>query len=734
MKIIASVFVFVLAFALHAQNRIGIVIDNTGIPIDQAMIRSSNGDCHEHTTSLGYFRASLKNGDTLFISKEGFSSEEFVCQNSTDTLRITLQENMQSLNEIRVSGARSSNEQLANLQLGATPVRNSQEALTLVPGLFVAQHAGGGKAEQLFLRGFDLDHGTDLQVDVNGTPVNAVSHAHGQGYTDLHFAIPGLIEEVSFDKGPYRLDKGNFNTSGWVDFQLKSNLDQNFISTDVGSFNSLGFSGATQVLFSEKQSAYIAGSWNATDGYFEANQNFQRANVYGSYQGKINESLIIKANGTYFKSQWDASGQIPNRLVRNGAISRFGAVDAAEGGFVNRTGGQFQLKKYFNNQSTLNINSYAYKSGFELYSNFTFFLMDSINGDQIRQKETRLTSGTKIDFERRWKTSFGKIQLISGAGFRNDQIKESELSHTKNRTETLERIQFGNINETNYFGYLGGRFERNKWKLYSGLRLERVDQQYEDLLDPNYQQLNRSQIALLPKIQIDFKASKNVRLFAKSGMGVHSNDARSMLNDDFSTVLPRAYSADLGGELKPSQSLILSGSYWFMRSEQELVYVGDAGIVENNGRSVRHGIDAGISWQPTKKILIQSNATYTHARSEEDGSHIPLGAPFTLAASARYQITNRLQATWYLQHLADRPADELWENTADGYILNHLKIAYNHERWILALQVNNIFNVDWNETQFLTESQLKSETESVEEIHFTPGAPINMKVSFSFLF
>ena len=146
--------------------------------------------------------------------------------------------------------------------------------------------------------------------------------------------------------------------------------------------------------------------------------------------------------------------------------------------------------------------------------------------------------------------------------------------------------------------------------------------------------------------------------------------------------------------------MVLSANYWFMRSDQELVYVGDAGIVEDNGRSIRHGFDAGISWQPTSKLLFQANATYTHARSEDDGTYIPLEAPFTLAASARYKITNRLHATWFFQHLADRPADELWEHTAEGYVLNHLNISYNHKRWILAVQVNNIFNVAWNETQF----------------------------------
>ncbi|MFK7786293.1 MAG: TonB-dependent receptor, partial [Crocinitomicaceae bacterium] len=570
--------------------------------------------------------------------------------------------------------------------------------------------------------------------DVNGAPVNAVSHAHGQGYTDLHFAIPGLIEKVAFDKGPYRLDKGNFNTSGWVDFQLKSKLKDNFIRTDIGSFNSFGITGASQLMSNNKGSVYVAGAFNTTDGYFEANQHFSRANIYGSYQGRINESLVLKINGTYFNSQWDASGQIPDRLVRDGSITRFGAVDPTEGGFVNRLGSQVQLKKLFSNQSSLSINSYAYQSGFELYSNFTFFLEDSINGDQIRQKENRLTSGTKIDYERRWKTSFGKVQLLSGAGFRNDLVKESELSHSKNRTETLERIQFGNINETNYFGYIGGRIETEKWQLYSGVRYEQIDQQYEDLLDSNYQVMSRTQTALLPKLQIDYMATENLHLFMKSGMGMHSNDARSMLDDDFSPTLPRAYSADIGTEWRPTKSLLLSGSYWLMRSEQELVYVGDAGIVENNGRSVRHGVDAGISWRPSRKLSLQGNATYTHARSEDDGSYIPLGAPFTLAASLRYQVFNRLEATIYLQHLADRPADELWEHTAAGYTLNHLNISYNHERWVLALQVNNLFNVDWNETQFLTESRLQGESESVEEIHFTPGAPINAKVSFSYLF
>lgn len=720
----------------HAQQIQGFVFSEERRALEGVTVQSRNGTCHAHTDATGLFTIDGSAGDTLLFTKEGFAATSSILGEQLDTLRIVLYASIQDVREVTVKGTGMSLQEVANLQLSSVPVRNSQEALTLVPGLFVAQHAGGGKAEQLFLRGFDLDHGTDIQVDVNGVPVNAVSHAHGQGYTDLHFMLPSLIDKVAFEKGPYRLDKGNFNTSGWVDFNLQKRLARNELSASYGSFNNIELNGAVQVLNTQNHSAYIAGALNTNDGYFESKQNFKRGNLYAQYTGKIDNSTILGVNLVLFNSEWTASGQIPDRLVREGAISRFGSVDNTEGGQVQRQQVQVNYTKFFKDRSSLKINTYATRSEFELYSNFTFFLEDSIDGDQIRQKEERLTTGLKADYKKDW--NLGKrltTSLLAGIGFRNDAVQDLELSHTKNRSTTLEQLQLGDVNETNYFGYIGGILSYKRWDFYGGLRYEQITHAYEDHLATSYSKQSSTKMAVLPKLRLAYNALENLKFYAMSGIGMHSNDSRTVLEPSTGNTLPRAYSVDAGFEYKPTPGLLINLGFWHMRSEQELVYVGDAGIVENNGRSKRIGVDLGLTWQPIRSVVFNANVNYTHARTDDaEELYIPLSAPLTASISARYRFKEYFVATWYVQYLADRPADERNEVIAEGYVLNHIQLSYERPRWAVQLQVNNLFNVQWNEAQFLTESRLVNESESVSEIHYTPGAPLNAKLSVRLFF
>ncbi len=208
---------------------------------------------------------------------------------------------------------------LSDLDIHLRPINNSQEVLRMVPGLFIGQHAGGGKAEQIFIRGFDVDHGTDINLTVDGLPVNMVSHAHGQGYADLHWVIPELIEKVNFNKGPYFADKGNFTTAGYVSFKTKDYVENNFIKLEGGQFNT--FRGITGInLIKPKgdrrdQSLYFAGEGSFTKGFFESPQNFNRLNGTLKYHGSVSTRSVLTSTITAFKSKWNASGQIPERAV-----------------------------------------------------------------------------------------------------------------------------------------------------------------------------------------------------------------------------------------------------------------------------------------------------------------------------------------------------------------------------------------------------------------------------------
>jgi len=277
---------------------------------------------------------------------------------------------------------------ISRLDLKVTPVNSSQEVLRKVPGLFIGQHAGGGKAEQIFLRGFDVDHGTDVSISVDGMPVNMVSHAHGQGYSDLHFVIPETINKIDFGKGGYYAQEGDFNTAGYVNFETKDYLKESSISASAGQFNTLRTVGLFDLLENTKnQNAYVALEYIATDGPFESPQNFNRLNLFGKYVMYSPENDKLTLTASHFTSRWDASGQIPQREVDNGNMTRFGAIDDTEGGETERTNFNVTFDNYISDDTKLSANAFYSHYAFELYSNFTFFLEDPVNGDQIKQKE-----------------------------------------------------------------------------------------------------------------------------------------------------------------------------------------------------------------------------------------------------------------------------------------------------------------------------------------------------------
>lgn len=280
------------------------------------------------------------------------------------------------------------------------PINTSQDVLKIVPGLFIAQHAGGGKAEQIFLRGFDIDHGTDIELNVDGMPVNMVSHAHGQGYSDLHFVIPETIEQVDFDKGPYYAKQGNFNTAGYANFYQRR-LSESMFKIEGGQFGTFRTVGLFNLLKAQKAedpSLYLATEFFRTDGYFESPQYFNRFNSLLKYHQKLNDTQTLELSFSGFTSSWDASGQIPQRAVDNGTITRFGAIDDTEGGETSRINLNSKLTTELSNGGYFENQVYFSQYNFNLVSNFTFFLNDPVNGDQITQSENRQIFGSKNSY------------------------------------------------------------------------------------------------------------------------------------------------------------------------------------------------------------------------------------------------------------------------------------------------------------------------------------------------
>ena len=727
-------FVFsIFTIASYSQLYKGTVRDSIGNPIENAYIINISSKAHAHTNEFGVFQIdkTTKN-DELLVSALGFKKLNYSVNESDST--IIMEEDIYKLEQVVIQPKLSAMNVISKMDLSTNPVNSSQEILRKVPGLFIGQHAGGGKAEQLFLRGFDIDHGTDIAVSVDGMPVNMVSHAHGQGYADLHFVIPETVDKIDFGKGTYYANKGDFATAGYVGFQTKEKFDASSINVEVGQFNTLRTVGIFNLLEKNRtQNAFIATEYILTDGPFESPQNFKRINLFGKYTGVFADNSKFSVQVSRFSSKWNASGQIPQRLVDNGTISRFGAVDNTEGGNTSRTNVNFSIVKPISENTFLKANSFYSYYDFELYSNFTLFLNDPINGDQIRQKEKRNIFGFNAELS----TKQTNASYQFGIGFRTDATNDTELSHTKGRYTTLENIKLGDINQSNMFSFVNAEFQFGKLKINPAVRIDYFKFNYEDKLAQTFQSQTEDKVKVSPKLNFIYTQNNNFQLYLKSGLGFHSNDTRVVIEQSGKKILPTAIGSDLGTIFKPFPKMVITAALWYLYLEQEFVYVGDAGIVEPSGKSRRLGTDLGLRYQLNKWLFFDTDLNYTYARSIEEPSgqnYIPLAPDFT--ATGGFSVTNlkHFSGGFHYRYLKSRPANEDNSITAKGYMVSDVNINYEIKNFVFGISVDNIFNTKWNETQFATESRLQNESQPVTEIHFTPGTPLFIKSKIVYTF
>lgn len=616
--------------------------------------------------------------------------------------------------------------EIAKVDLKINPVNSSQEVLRSVPGLFIAQHAGGGKAEQMFLRGFDLDHGTDINISVDGMPVNMVSHAHGQGYADLHFLQPETIESIDFDKGPYNVTKGDLATAGYVAFKTKDRMDNN-VSLEIGQFNTQRLRASYSFLNNTKQSFYVSSAFLKSDGYFKSSQNFKRFNLMGKYT-YWSEDSRFSVMLSHFNSTWNASGQIPQRAVDEGLITRFGALDDTEGGNTDRTNLNLTHIKTLNNGATISSNAWLSYYRFNLYSNFTFFLKDSINGDQINQRESRLLGGTNSEYSQSFDWGKTDWQVKGGIGFRYDQVNDLALYHTVSR-QRIGTFALGDVNESSLYGYVSANIEWGKWMFNPAVRVDYFTFDYVDRTLSEYQDPKVNRAIVSPKLNLIYRLNPKLQFLLKTGKGFHSNDARVVVAENGKSTLPAAYGADFGVLWKPLPSIMLNATGWYLWMQQEFVYVGDDAVVEPSGKSRRYGLDLGLRWDFFNKWYFQADYTYSHARSIEDPdgeNYIPLAPIHTFVTGLNYQWKG-ITASLRCRYLGDRPANEDYSITAEGYFVADLNASYTYKRFTFGAMIENLFNTKWNEAQFATETRLQEEPDPISELHFTPGAPFNAR-------
>lgn len=722
--------------------------DLTGEALIGAMVAVQDQQIHGHSNETGsfYIRELAPGAYTLQVTLLGFEPQTIttnVTAGAATPLSIFLVPKSLNLSEVVVNDQRDLAKTMtliSKIDLDLRPTKSSQDILRMVPGLFIAQHAGGGKAEQIYLRGFDSDHGTDIRVSVDGMPVNMVSHAHGQGYADLHFLIPETIQNVDFNKGPYYTRQGDFCTAGYVDFNTRNALDHSMVKLEAGRFDLyravalVDLSGRNN----SNQHAYIASDLIFSNGPFESPQNFSRINLMGKYNGQVGRDQVLTMSLSTFTSKWDASGQIPDRAVKQGLIKRFGALDDTEGGATSRSNLNVQLVKSFSNGDYLKNQLYYVRNNFQLFSNFTFFLHDPVNGDEIQQVEHRDIFGYKVayNFDREVGTTSFRTEV--GLNIRYDKTKDTELSRTKKRNTFLGYAALGDIDELNAGLYADEIWKiSNRFTINAGLRFDQFGFGYVNQLDSLYNHQVAYASVASPKLNFYYNPSPAVQIYLKSGIGFHSNDARVVVPQDGRQILPRAFGVDLGTFLKPTPRLLLNLAVWGLDLEQEFVYVGDEAVVEPSGKTRRYGADFSARYQLVDWLFLDADLNYTVPRSKdnpEGENYIPLAPTFSSIGGLTTKFKQGLNGSIRYRAIGDRPANENNTVTALGYIVLDGGVTFTQRKYELGLSFENLLNVDWNEAQFDTESRLFNEPAPVSELHYTPGTPFFLKGSVAFFF
>jgi hypothetical protein len=751
-----------LAPAASAQNTAalrGTVADSlSGLPVAGVSVGLQGQPGGTTTDALGNFRLSgLASGTyQLRVGALGYRTQTVpvtLATGETRSLQLRTAATSLNLSEVTVSQPRDPNQSLAaisHIDQTLRPVNSAQDLLRLVPGLFIAQHAGGGKAEQIFLRGFDCDHGTDFAVSIDGLPVNMVSHAHGQGYADFHFVIPETVEQLKVYKGPYTARFGDFATAGAGEFSTKTRLDRSQVKLELGQFDTrralvmLDLLGQNHHLFSKRpESAYVAAEYNFTNAYFDQPQHFKRFNGLAKYTGQLSERTSLTLLGSHFASRWDASGQVPERAVRDGSISRYGSIDPSEGGNTSRTNASVVLTSALSHDAVLRQQAYYSKYDFSLFSNFTFFLRDPLNGDEIEQTDDRHLFGYTATYDRDDQLGARQLHSTLGVGTRNDF---SHLGlYTAAQRQVLGTTTAGKLYERNINAYLDETLNlTDRLTVNAAVRADfftfdfRGQLAGEDnggVLEPLRGRVSHARVS--PKLNLYYQLTPAVQLFARSGFGFHSNDARGGIRDANANVLPRALGSEIGSTFKPLPALVVNAALWSLHLQDELVYVGDEAVVESTGPTQRYGLDVSLRYQLSRRLFIDGDFNYNHGRQLDapaEANYIPLAPTFTSTGGLTYKAPRGLSGSLRYRHIDSRPANDDGSITARGYFLFDAVLSYTTSRFQIGATAENLLNVEWNQAQFATETRLRNETAPVDELHFTPGTPFYAKLNASIFF
>jgi hypothetical protein len=622
-------------------------------------------------------------------------------------------------------------------QLEQRPTSRPAELLEFVPGLIATQHSGEGKANQYFLRGFNLDHGTDFAVIVDGLPVNLRSHGHGQGYTDLNFLIPELVETLSYRKGPLYAEVGDFATAGSADFRYRQRLPSPLLEATVGEF------GYYRALAAGSQEAgggtlLAAGAVTQYEGPWQVDQDLRKLNGLLKYS-RGGERSGWSLTGMAYDGEWTATNQVPQRAVEAGTIDRFGAVDPTDGGETHRYSLSLDWRRAVQ-EADWQVLAYAMDYRLELYTNPTYFLDDPINGDQVEQFDQRQVYGLETSYALPLTLAGVDSRIKTGLQLRYDDIGKVALYRTRQR-ERLTTVREDSVDEFSaaMYGELSQRWHP-RLRSVAGLRL---DYFHFDVQAQRPENSGRADDAIVsPKLNLIFGPWAETEYFLGAGRGFHSNDARGVtVRVDPVTGEPAqpvdplvsAWSAEAGLRSAVIPNTQLAFSVFALELDSELIFVADAATTEASGKSRRYGFELGAFYAPLDWLIVDADLAWTHARFVDAGDEDRI--PNAVERVASLGLTVDGLGPWSgalrLRHLGEAPLVEDNSVRSESTTVVNGQIGYQISRRLaLTLAGFNLFDSADNDITYFYASRLPGEpAEGVEDVHFHPVEPRNFRLT-----
>jgi outer membrane receptor protein involved in Fe transport len=629
---------------------------------------------------------------------------------------------------------------ISGAEVNARPFSRVGDALEVVPGLIVTQHSGEGKANQYFLRGFNLDHGTDLAISVDGMPVNMPTHGHGQAYADINFLIPELVQSVNVRKGPYFADQGDFASAGAIAIDYVNRLPKNIAELTFGSF---GYrralaAGSTSVGAGTLLTAFEGVGYN---GPWDVADNARKLNGVLRYsQGTATDGFTLSAMA--YSNGWNSTDQVAQRAIDQGLIGRFGTLDPTDGGVSSR----FSLSSNWAHSSEYGqskINAYVINSSLRLYNNFTYLLDDPVNGDQFSQMDRRTVYG--LNASHAFDVRVGGIETQTRVGLqtRGDDIHVG-LFKTLQR-ETLSTVREDSVREGNVGLWADTTARWTDWlRTTVGIREDYFAGRVLSDTSANSGSAQASMTS--PKAGFVLGPWYNTEFYGNAGYGLHSNDIRgaTITVDPIDKVTPqdrvpllvRSKGAEIGVRTKVVEGLTSSLAVFVLNFDSELLFVGDAGTTEPSRPSRRVGVEWTNQYQVLPWMRLDLDVAYTRARFTEfdaAGNFIP-GAPAWVASGG---VTFGGEGGWFGafrgRYFGPRPLTEDDSVRSQASLIFNARAGYRFDNGLrLQLDVLNLFNAKTNQIEYYYLSRLPGEPiGGLADRHVHPAEPLAVRLTLA---